>query len=160
MRAQSRFSDSARTHALLPRSRSQHTKRSPMADIPRCAETSPSCVFQPLTQIVCRAYVDLVRFVDCAQHIGVAKSPPTPRLRRATFAPPISIFGPLHNSKAGLPAETLPLGGAEAGEGNRTLVSSLGSWRSTIELHPHQTSPTSGLAGDYLRSCSKRRLSS
>jgi hypothetical protein len=23
-----------------------------------------------------------------------------------------------------------------AGEGNRTLVSSLGSWRSTIELHP------------------------
>lgn len=25
----------------------------------------------------------------------------------------------------------------KAGEGNRTLVSSLGSWRSTIELHPH-----------------------
>jgi hypothetical protein len=25
----------------------------------------------------------------------------------------------------------------QAGEGNRTLVSSLGSWRSTIELHPH-----------------------
>jgi hypothetical protein len=24
-----------------------------------------------------------------------------------------------------------------AGEGNRTLVSSLGSWRSAIELHPH-----------------------
>jgi hypothetical protein len=24
----------------------------------------------------------------------------------------------------------------QAGEGNRTLVSSLGSWRSTIELHP------------------------
>jgi hypothetical protein len=24
----------------------------------------------------------------------------------------------------------------KAGEGNRTLVSSLGSWRSTIELHP------------------------
>jgi hypothetical protein len=25
-----------------------------------------------------------------------------------------------------------------AGEGNRTLVSSLGSWRSTIELHPRE----------------------
>ena len=25
-----------------------------------------------------------------------------------------------------------------AGEGNRTLVSSLGSWRSTIELHPRR----------------------
>src|SRR5205085_4621227 len=27
-----------------------------------------------------------------------------------------------------------------AGEGNRTLVSSLGSWRSTIELHPRENS--------------------
>src|ERR1044072_3719785 len=28
--------------------------------------------------------------------------------------------------------------GGRAGEGNRTLVSSLGSWRSTIELHPRR----------------------
>ena len=28
--------------------------------------------------------------------------------------------------------------GKRAGEGNRTLVSSLGSWRSTIELHPRR----------------------
>src|SRR5437867_1909843 len=28
--------------------------------------------------------------------------------------------------------------GKLAGEGNRTLVSSLGSWRSTIELHPQK----------------------
>ena len=121
---------------------------------------SPVVLAEPDAQIVGPAYIDLVGFVDCAQHIRVAKSPPTPRLRRAAFAPPVSIFRPLHHSKAGLPAEALPLGGAKAGEGNRTLVSSLGSWRSTIELHPHQTSPTSGLGGDYLHSCSKHRLSS
>ena len=34
------------------------------------------------------------------------------------------------------PSKNSPFDG-KAGEGNRTLVSSLGSWRSTIELHPH-----------------------
>jgi hypothetical protein len=33
---------------------------------------------------------------------------------------------------------THPLLSAGAGEGNRTLVCSLGSCRSTIELHPHR----------------------
>jgi hypothetical protein len=31
-----------------------------------------------------------------------------------------------------------------AGEGNRTLVCSLGSYRSTIELHPHNANPRKG----------------
>ena len=75
---------------------------------------SPVVFLEPFAQVVGPAYIDLLWCVDCAQHIGIAKSPPTPRLRRAAFAPPVSIFRPLHHSKAGLPAEALPLGGAIA----------------------------------------------
>ena len=36
------------------------------------------------------------------------------------------------------PGEPVPTGRRGAGDGNRTRVSSLGSWRSTIELHPRR----------------------
>jgi hypothetical protein len=48
-----------------------------------------------------------------------------------------------------------------AGEGNRTLVSSLGSWRSTIELHPRWKVEGRGMKDErgkvkrgFSRSCS------
>src|SRR5579872_183380 len=54
-------------------------------------------------------------------------SPPSPRHRRAIFAP-----------QAGWPVNRGPKGAkVGAGEGNRTLVISLEGCCSTIELHPH-----------------------
>jgi cysteine synthase len=58
----------------------------------------------------------------------------------------------LHAPRTGQEIETPPTSESaanakRAGEGNRTLVSSLGSWRSTIELHPHSNCPDSSTSG-------------
>src|SRR3954465_3586926 len=49
-----------------------------------------------------------------------------------------STFGRAQIFSATSKAKTGSWAGGRAGEGNRTLVSSLGSWRSTIELHPRK----------------------
>ena len=53
----------------------------------------------------------------------------------AQVAPPGKIIAArIYSSFTAILRKSLIINGA--GEGNRTLVSSLGSWRSTIELHP------------------------
>ena len=56
---------------------------------------------------------------------------PDPRLRRPLLYP-AELWTHLH----------LPIGKSKAGDGNRTHVSSLEGWCSTIELHPHEVGVT------------------
>jgi hypothetical protein len=61
----------------------------------------PVVLLQALAQIICPADIDSIWFIERAQYICIAKSPPSPRLRRAAFAPPLSIFISPHKLESG-----------------------------------------------------------